>query len=114
LQADWTLRLDLSRKLVGTKQRTVASAQLVLPNGDTIQYRERVVQYSALRGYSLSFVHGTNVTLNPPSRDRKSSIVIKGMTLVQEGADWEPSGGSIRYQFLGQRGTANLMDFLAP
>ena len=111
LKQDWSLHLDISRKLVKGKERTVAAAQLALPNGDTIAFPEKAVRYSATKGYSLSFKRGTNITINPMKIDRKSSISIKRMTL---GPESQPTGGTIVYQFLGQKGTANLPDFLAP
>ena len=93
------------------KERTVAGARLTLPNGDTIVFPEKVTRYSATKGYSLSFNRGTNITVNPTRIDKKSSISIKRMTL---GPGSQPTGGTIVYQFLGQKGTANLTDFLAP
>jgi hypothetical protein len=113
-RVDWTLQLDINRKVIKNKEQTVASAQLVLPNGDTIAYPDKVVRYSTTKGYSLSFKRGTNVTINPNKIDKKSSITIKGLTFVQSGSDWEPTGGVITYQFLGQKGTASLLDFIAP
>jgi len=92
----------------------VASAQLLLPNGNTIAYPERVVKYNAKNGYTLAFKNGTNVTVNPNRIDRKSSVTIRKLTFAKQGDDWEPTGGTITYQFLGQKGTANLLDFLNP
>lgn len=114
LQKEWSLQLDLSNKVIKNKERTVATAQLLLPNGDTISYRERIVRYSATRGYTLSFTRGTNITVVPNRTDRRSSIVIRGLTFVPDGAGWEPTGGTITYTFLGQRGTASLLDFVEP
>jgi hypothetical protein len=114
LQKNWSLQLDINKKIVKGKEQAVASAQLSLPNGDTIAYPERAVRYSPTKGYSLSFKRGTNVTINPIAIDRKSSIAIKGLTFVPQGADWQPASGSITYQFLGQKGTANLIDFVTP
>jgi hypothetical protein len=113
LKTDWSFHIDLQKKTIQGKERTVASAQLTLPSGDTIVYPEKVVKYSP-KGYSLSFKGGTNTTVNPPKIDKKSSISIKGLTFVQQGADWKPTAGTISYQFLGQKGTANLMDFVEP
>ena len=92
----------------------MSSAQLLLPNGDTISYPEKLTKYSATKGYTLSFKGGTNVTVMPNRIDKKSSILIKGLTFIQQGSDWNPTGGTITYQFLGQKGTANLLDFVAP
>ena len=72
------------------------------------------MRYSPGRGYSLSFKRGLNITANPPTPDRKSAISIRGLTLAPQGAAWQPTGGTLSYQFLGQRGTADLMDLIAP
>ncbi len=111
LKQEWSFELNLARKLIGTKQRTVGSARLTLPNGDTVAFKERAVRHSPTRGYTLSFAGGTNLTANPPRLDRRSSVAIQGLTFVQESETWRPTGGRILYKFLGQRGTANLLDF---
>ena len=110
----WNIELDLSRKTIRGREKTVASAQLLLPNGDTISYPEKVVRYSATKGYSLSFKRGTNITANPTRLDKKSSVLLKNLTFMQQGGDWQPTGGTITYQFLGQKGTASVLDFVAP
>jgi len=78
---------DLSVKTIRNKERNVASAQLMWPNGDTLAFPERVVKYSVKKGYTLSFTRGTNITSVPSHVDRKSSVVLKGLTLMQSGAD---------------------------
>jgi hypothetical protein len=60
----------------------------------------------------LSFSRGTNTTAN--LQDKRISISIKGMTLVQEGSEWKTEGDTITYAFLGQTGSGNLVDFIAP
>jgi hypothetical protein len=90
----------------------VRLAALTLPTGDTVQYPEKVVRYSTSKGYRLKFRRGTNVTSNPPAVDPKAKITIKGLTFVQEGSAWEPTAGEITYQFLGQKGRGNLLDFV--
>jgi len=50
----------------------------------------------------------------PPAVAKKVKIQIKLMTLMLDGMTWRPTGGTIDYQFLGQKGTANLVDFLVP
>mgnify|MGYP001017647762 CR=1 FL=1 len=69
---------------------------------------------SAAKGYSLAFKKGTNVTVNPPRLDKKAAVTITGLTFEKQGADWKPTAGVITYQFLGQKGTANLMEFETP
>jgi hypothetical protein len=58
--------------------------------------------------------NGTNVSANPPAIDTKSSIMITGLQFVQQGGVWQPNAGIITYHFLGQQGTANLLDFVGP
>jgi|GEM_PF-3211420 len=114
LQSDWSLDLDLRRTTINGKEVTVASALLTLPGGDITTFPERAVKYSATKGYSLSFKKGTNTSATPPKADKRSAVSIKGLTFAQQGAAWVPTGGTITYQFLGQKGTANLMDFVPP
>ena len=133
LKKDWSFQLDIAMKLVEGKGNgkgqgsgkgkgkgkshlgTFASARLLLPNGDTIVYPDQTIKpYSAKKGHSLSFNNGTNITKNPPAIDKNASITITGLKFVQQGAVWRPSGGTITYQFLGQQGKANLLDFVMP
>ncbi|MGZ3524123.1 MAG: hypothetical protein ACXU9L_04960 [Thermodesulfobacteriota bacterium] len=113
LKKDWTLQLDITGKQDARgKTYIVASSQLVLPNGETIVFPERRTRYSTKTGYSLSFTGGTNVSVNPQKVDRRTSILIKGMTLVKQSNVWQPTGGTITYKFFGQRGSGNLLDFI--
>jgi hypothetical protein len=115
LKKGWTFRLDIVGKQDAKgKVYLAASSQLLLPNGDTIVFPEKKTKYSAQTGYSLTFKGGTNITASPPRVDKKSSILIKGMTLVQDGKTWKPTGGTLTYGFLGQKGTGTLADFIAP
>jgi len=115
LKKDWTLQLDITGKQDAKgKTYIVASSQLVLPNGDTIVFPEKKTRYSTKSGYALSFKGGTNVTVNPPKVDKKTSILIKGMTLTKQGNVWQPTAGTITYKFFGQQGSGNLLDFYVP
>ena len=113
LHKDWSLELNIQSKVNPNSGKSYlgATGQLLLPNGDTISYPERVVKYSK-KGYSITFKGGTNITIQPNKIDKKSKVVIKGMTLEQQGQIWKPTGGTMSYQFLGQKGTGNLLDFL--
>jgi hypothetical protein len=108
----WTLDLDIHHKDIKGKQRTVASARLTLPSGDIIAFPEKKAKYSSKKGYSLSFTRGTNITVNPAHIDKKSKLQLKSLTFTQQGNGWQPAGGTIRYNFLGQRGIADLNDFI--
>jgi hypothetical protein len=114
VKSEWSIELDIDKKVVKGKEVTVGSGELVLPNGDLIVFPERVIKYSAQNGYSLSLKAGTNVTALPNHIDRKTSVTIKGLTFEQQEDDWMPTGGTIQYKFLGQKGAANLMDFSMP
>jgi hypothetical protein len=113
LKKDWTLQLDFATKQPPKgKSYIVASAQLVLPNGDTIVFPEKRTVYNKNTGYTVSFSRGTNTTAQ--KIDTKTSILIKGMTLEKQGAVWQPTAGTLTYKFFGQKGTGNLMEFVAP
>jgi hypothetical protein len=114
VKKDWSMQLDIaSRQDAKGKSYLVALAELLLPNGDTIGFPEKKTKYSAAKGYSLSFKGGTNTRTSLP--DKKTSISIKGMTMtLQQDGSWQPNGGTITYQFLGQKGSGNLIDFIAP
>ena len=114
LKKAWSLQLDIEKKTVKGKEVTVATAQLVLPNGDTIVYPEKKVKYSTTKGYKLGLKKGTNTTVIPNRPDKKSSIAITGLLFTKQGDDWQPTGGMIAYKFLGQKGTANLLDLIVP
>jgi hypothetical protein len=114
VKQDWSLQLEISNKVIQGKPSTVASATLVLPDGTTLQFPEKKVKYSATKGYSLSFKKGTNVTVTPNVVDAKTAVSLTGLILVQQGADWVPTAGTITYSFLGQKGVEDLTDFLAP
>ncbi len=114
LRQDWSLQLVLAAKTIGGKEKIVASATLVLPNGDTIIFPEKAVKYSQTSGYKLTFKKGTNTTANPDRIDAKTTILLTGLKFVKTGDTWQPDAGTITYQFLGQKGVENLMDFVAP
>jgi hypothetical protein len=114
LSKNWILDLNISQKTVNGKLVTVSTALLKLPNGDMISFPEKKVKYSTTKGYKLSFKKGTNTTVNPNRLDKKTSIKIQGLIFVKAGEDWQPTAGAITYQFLGQKGTANLLDFTGP
>jgi hypothetical protein len=115
VKKDWMLQLDFATKQPPKgKSYIVASSQLVLPNGDTIVFTEKRTAYNKKTGYTVSFSRGTNITAIPQRLDKKTSISIKGMTLVKQGAVWQPTGGTLTYQFFGQKGSGNLVDFIPP
>jgi hypothetical protein len=109
IHKSWSIDLNITSTTPAKgKPYIVASAILTLPNGDQISFPAKKTKYSAKTGYALSFKGGMNGTVV----DKKSAVSIKGMTLTETGTVWNPTAGTISYQFLGQKGTANLMDFL--
>ena len=112
----WGLTLNIRSRTdpKTAKPGVAASAQLQLPSGDTIVYPEIAVKYPARTGYSLSFKGGTNVTVVPNAMDKKTKVSIKGMKFTRTGTTWNLMAGTISYQFLGQKGRADLMNFVTP
>ena len=111
LQDSWTFALNFHQRLVGKRERTFASGRLFLPSGDIIQFPERATRYTKT-GYTLSFFGGTNITANPPVRNRRASIGIKRMGLTKQGGGWTATNGVINYRFFGQGGTGNVVEFV--
>jgi hypothetical protein len=110
----WSVQLDIQSKVSPKtgKSFIAATAVLTLPNGDVISYPEKAAKYSATKGYSLSFKGGTNTSVQPNAPDKKSTIAIKGMTMVKQGSVWNPTAGTLSYSFLGQKGSGDLMNFV--
>ena len=111
LQDSWTFAMNLHRRMVGKRERTFASGRLTLPSGDTIQFPERSAHYTK-SGYTLSFFGGTNITANPPVRNRRAVIGIKRMGLAQDEGGWTATNGVIAYRFYGQAGSGSVLSFL--
>jgi hypothetical protein len=114
IHKSWSIALTITNTAsAGAKSSIMASAMLTLPNGDLIAFPAKKTKYSAA-GYKLSFKGGTNMTIVPNAVDKKTKVSITGMTLTKTGSIWNPTAGSISYQFLGQKGTADLMLFVSP
>jgi hypothetical protein len=114
LRKDWGLNLIIAKRMDPEtgKVALVARATLKLPNNNTVEFAEKKVKYSVKRGYNLAFAKGTNVTLNPPAVDKKTTIAIKQMKLEQVGSTFTPVEGTLSYKFLGQKGKADVVDLL--
>jgi len=108
---DWSLQLDLVQKANDKgRQKIFASAQLNLPNGERVEFAERVVKFSKKRGYNLHFRNGTNTILGRV--DRKTRLDIGKLLFDTSGSSPVPNGGTLSYGFLGQKGKGELVDFL--
>lgn len=110
---DWTLNLVITNMTIKGKETLTASATLIQPNGDMIEFPPKKVKYKEAQGFKVSLSKGMNVSVNPPAKT-KSKLAISGMTMQQVGEEWTPTGGIISYQFLGQKGIADLLDFDMP
>ena len=108
----WSISLSITNKVNAKTHKAYVGATgvLIRPDGDVITFPEQVVKYSTKTGYKLTLKGGQNTTANVA--DKKSTITITGMTMEKTGATWSPTAGKLTYQFLGQKGTGNLMDFL--
>jgi len=108
----WSISLSITNKVSAKTHKPYIGATGVLtrPDGDVIRYPEQIVKYSTKTGYALTLKGGSNTTAQVS--DKKSTITIKGMTMTKTGSVWNPTAGKLSYQFLGQKGTGDLMDFL--
>lgn len=108
----WSISLSITNKVNAKTHKAYIGATGVLtrPDGDVITYPEQVVKYVTKTGYNLTLKGGTNTTAHVA--DKKSIITITGMTMTKTGNDWNPTAGKLSYQFLGQKGTGKLLDFL--
>jgi hypothetical protein len=112
IHKSWSIALTITNTApAGAKSSIMTSATLILPNGDHVSFPAKKTKYSAA-GYKLSFKSGMNTTIQPNAVDKKSKVSITGMTLTKTGSVWHPTAGTISYQFLGQKGTADLMAFV--
>lgn len=116
LRKSWSVELNIRKKHEREhgRQLVLVSAHLKLPNGEIIEFGEKTANYNDRRGYSLSFKNGMNMAFNPPKKDKNSSIAIDNLIFAPNGALWKPAGGVITYEFLGQKGSANILDFVGP
>lgn len=113
LRRAWNVRLEITEH-AGTKSPSWlgAKATLTLPNGDVIVFAEKRTKYSPKKGYFLTFTKGTNTSVVPPVKDRRTSLRMTALTFEQSGESWHPTGGQMSYAFLGQKGSARLTEFL--
>jgi hypothetical protein len=113
---DWGITLTLQERLVGTRKKLIASALLTLPNQQQLQFAERPVRYSARNGLSVKLTKGIKVGSNPASIDKRSRVAVTRMrfTCNTDGSSCPVTGGLLKYAFLGQKGSGEIADFLAP
>ena len=110
LRKDWSIQLDITAKGKKGTKLSVAT-ELVLPNGNTIRFKAKNAKFLAATGLAtLQLKKGTNVTTG--QKDKLTTVTITGLTFAFQGGAWHPTGGTIAYSFLGQAGTANLLDFI--
>lgn len=108
----WSISLSLANKVNAKTHKAYigATGVLIRPDGNVIAFPEQVVKYSTKTGYSLILKSGTNTTLHVV--DKKTTVTIKGLTMTKVSTTWIPTAGALSYQFMGQKGTGSLMDFL--
>ena len=114
LNSDWSIKLVLTSGKGGKSKRILASAVLVLPNGDTIKFPAKAVKYSKKLGFSIKFEDGTNTSTKPPTTDTKSKVTLSKLNFEKKNGKWKLKSGKIRYEFLGQKGDESLKHFLKP
>jgi hypothetical protein len=122
LSKSWSLDLNIKEtNSTPTKKLVLASAILSLPSGDKTFFKEKTLTFSIKNGYSVSYTRGIkldgagNPIIDPktlkPVIDTKSTVTITKMIITGSPSHWIVAGGTISYSFLGQKGTAQLMDF---
>lgn len=95
--ASWHVQLDFHNKINSRNAlpKLAATAQLILPGGDTIVFPEMPTRYSRQTGYTLAFTHGTNVTLNPPRLAAPTTLSIRNLIFTSTNGNWHPASGRI-------------------
>lgn len=122
---DWSLKLNIFETSNPTDSHgtlyLAATATLYLPNGDRTQFKERKLTFNKKTGlYSTKFSNGIKVDENlepilvkgKPVVDRKSQIQVSEMAVEATGTPRLPTDGLLKYKFLGQKGSGDLLDFL--
>lgn len=108
---EWSVNVDLQQRLdAKNKTKVYAKALLSLPNGEQVSFPERIVKYSRKAGYTLNFVKGINQSTQKV--DKKTSLMIKKMLFSCTTTPCTLSNGEMQYRFLGQKGKADLLDFM--
>ena len=125
-QRAWGYSLNIVEKTdaKGVKYKA-ATCTLTLPTGDKILFPEKPATYAAKTGYTISCNLG--VKLDPTgkpilvydSKDKlitiaKTTLVFTGLKFSLSGSNWVPTAGTVKYTFLGQTGTGNVLDFGNP
>ena len=97
---NWHLQIAIRSKINSRNAlpSLAAAAQLILPSGATIVFPEVPARYSCRTGYTLTFSHGTNVTLTPPQTARPASLAIRNLTFSTTNGSWQANGGKITYR----------------
>lgn len=113
LKKNWSFKLTIAKKAKSKNTSFVASGELHLQNGDVIKFGDQPVRYSARTGFTIAFQKGQNVTLVPPAVDKKATISIRHLTMAQQNGTWEPTGGKLTYQFMGQKGSGDILSFVS-
>ena len=120
----WSISLSINNKVNAKTHKPYIGATSVLTRPlydgtEVITFPEQIVKYSKA-GYKLTLKGGTNTTTitgiagSTSKPNKKSTITITGMTLTKTGSVWNPTAGKLSYQFLGQKGTGDLMLFIEP
>ncbi|MBL9118003.1 MAG: hypothetical protein JNJ83_23545 [Verrucomicrobiaceae bacterium] len=119
----WGYSLGITEKTdTKGKKYKAAVCTLTLPTGDKILFPEKPVTFATKTGYSINCKLGVKLdpTGNPiliyDSKDKlitipKTTLTFTGLKFTKSGVNWVPSAGTVKYTFLGQTGTGNVLDF---
>ncbi len=134
IRKSWGLRLQFNETWVKGKRQVNLTAQLRLPNGEYRNFPTRKVAYSQGNGYNVVLTGARKLDANMvaiyvkdpktgqnkldskgnpiPVVDRKCRLKLSQMTFEQNGSSWQPTGGQLGYEFLGQKGTGEITEWL--
>lgn len=119
----WSYTMDIVEKAdsKGVKGK-YATCVLTLPTGDKILFPQKPITYAAKTGYSIACTAGVKLdgtgapilaydTQNKLITISKTTLTFTNLKFTKSGAKWSPSAGTVKYTFLGQTGTGNVVDF---
>lgn len=96
---NWRLRLEIRTKVNAQTAlpNLTATAQLSLPDGDTLVFPEVPARYSVSTGYTLTFKRGKTIPTSPAT-DRQTVLIIRNLIFSGSAGNWQPHGGTITYR----------------
>ncbi len=127
LYKNWGMNLRISERTNSKgKKFYVADLFFVSPSGDRTYFGEKTVVYSATNGYSITFSKGGFIDMTDlPILDLNGKQIIDKYSQIKfdkllfkknfdsnNNLSWEPAAGTVKYNFLGQKGFGQVFNFV--